>query len=64
MTVNGDEIVYSTSTKYIGETYITTTQEIELDASMWINGFRLSWAGNSWYFYHYVKDVNVKLEFV
>ena len=62
--VNSDEVVYSASTRYIGETYITTTQEVELDASLWINGFRLSWAGDAWYFNHYVKDVNIKLEFV
>lgn len=62
--VNSDEVVYSTSTRYIGETYITTTQEVELNASLWINGFRLSWAGDAWYFFHYVKDVNVTIAFV
>lgn len=61
--VNGDDVAYLTSTEHTQLTYITTTQQIELDARQLINGFSLQWKGEKGMLVHFVKDVVVQVQF-
>ena len=68
MIVRGDEIVYENIANYKSGTYKTTTQVIELTANSLLDGFTLYWGCsqsiNAVSGSHYIKDVNVTIQFI